>query len=196
MLSLFPPISTLPRTTTALLALVAGFSAFSTVDAADLHQHGVGQLNGAIQGDHVEIELETPGADIVGFEHTPRTAEQNKAVQDAAMTLRNGAAMFVFPAAAGCKLENAKVESSLLNDNHGKHSEKHNGDKHHGGKHEEEIHAEFHARYHFSCKDLVSHADLQYFEAFPRAKALSARTITATGQRKQRLTQKAARLIF
>jgi len=188
---LFPPFINLARTTAALLALMVGFSNFSTVDAADPHQHGVGQLNVAIQGDHVEIELETPGADIVGFEHPPRTAEQKKAVQDAARTLRNGSAIFVFPAAARCKLEKTKVESGLLEDNHETHEE-----KHHGEKHKEETHAEFHALYHFSCKNPASYTDLQYFEAFPHAKALLARTITAKGQRKQRLTRKAPRLIF
>ena len=188
---LFPPFINFARTTAALLALMVGFSNYSTVDAADPHQHGVGQLNVAIQGDHVEIELETPGADIVGFEHPPRTAEQKKAVQDAATTLRNGSAIFVFPAAARCKLEKTKVESGLLEDNHEAHEE-----KHHGEKHKEEIHAEFHALYHFSCKNPASYTDLQYFEAFPHAKALLARTITAKGQRKQRLTRKAPRLIF
>lgn len=188
---LFPPFINFARTTPALLALMVGFSNFSTVDAADPHQHGVGQLNVAIQGDHVEIELETPGADIVGFEHPPRTAEQKKAVQDAARTLRNGSAIFVFPAAARCKLEKTKVESGLLEDNHETH-----GEKHHDEKHKEEIHAEFHALYHFSCKNPASYTDLQYFEAFPHAKALLARTITAKGQRKQRLTRKAPRLIF
>ena len=188
---LFPPFINFARTTPALLALMVGFSNFSTVDAADPHQHGVGQLNVAIQGDHVEIELETPGADIVGFEHPPRTDEQKKAVQDAARTLRNGSAIFVFPAAARCKLEKTKVESGLLEDNHETH-----GEKHHDEKHKEEIHAEFHALYHFSCKNPASYTDLQYFEAFPHAKALLARTITAKGQRKQRLTRKAPRLIF
>ena len=188
---LFPPFINFARTTPALLALMVGFSNFSNVDAADPHQHGVGQLNVAIQGDHVEIELETPGADIVGFEHPPRTDEQKKAVQDAARTLRNGSAIFVFPAAARCKLEKTKVESGLLEDNHETH-----GEKHHHEKHKEEIHAEFHALYHFSCKNPASYTDLQYFEAFPHAKALLARTITAKGQRKQRLTRKAPRLIF
>ena len=188
---LFPPFINFARTTPALLALMVGFSNFSTVDAADPHQHGVGQLNVAIQGDHVEIELETPGADIVGFEHPPRTVGQKKAVQDAARTLRNGSAIFVFPAAARCKLEKTKVESGLLEDKHETH-----GEKHHHEKHKEEIHAEFHALYHFSCKNPASYTDLQYFEAFPHAKALLARTITAKGQRKQRLTRKAPRLIF
>ena len=193
---LFPPFINLARTTAALLALMVGFSNFSTVDAADPHQHGVGQLNVAIQGDHVEIELETPGADIVGFEHPPRTAEQKKAVQDAARTLRNGSAIFVFPAAARCKLEKTKVESGLLEDNHETQGEKHHDEKQHHEKHKAEIHAEFHALYHFSCKNPASYTDLQYFEAFPHAKALLARTITAKGQRKQRLTRKAPRLIF
>ena len=86
--------------------------------------------------------------------------------------------------------------SLILVERTDKIGEKHHDEKHHHEKHKEEIHAEFHALYHFSCKNPASYTDLQYFEAFPHAKALLARTITAKGQRKQRLTRKAPRLIF
>ena len=232
MVCALPPISAQPRTLAALVAMAALVSIGAPADAADPHQHGVGRLNVAVQGDEVEIELETPGADIVGFEHEPRTAEQKRAVQDAATALRDGAALFVFPAAAGCTLKEAEVEAGLLGDDHKEHGHEKHGDKHehekhgdkhghekhgdkhehekhghkehghkyaekhHGDKHDEETHAEFHAHYHFTCKNPVTHADLRYFETFPRAEALSARTLTATGQRKQKLTRKDARLKF
>ena len=204
-----PPMSAKTRTLATLVAMAAIVSIGAPAEAADPHQHGVGRLNVAVQGDQVEIELETPGADIVGFEHEPRTAAQKKAVQDAATALRDGAALFVFPAAAGCALKEAEVESGLLGDDHKehgdkhahkehghKHAEKHHDEKHHGDKHDEETHAEFHAHYHFTCKNPVTHADLRYFETFPRAEALTARTLTASGQRKQKLTRKDARLKF
>ncbi len=222
-----PPMSAKPRTLATLVAMAAIVSIGAPAEAADPHQHGVGRLNVAVQGDQVEIELETSGADIVGFEQEPRTAAQKKAVQDAATALRDGAALFVFPAAAGCALKEAEVESGLLGDDHKehgdkhghkehgdkhghekhsdkhahkehghKHAEKHHDEKHHGDKHDEETHAEFHAHYHFTCKNPVTHADLRYFETFPRAEALTARTLTASGQRKQKLTRKDARLKF
>ena len=217
----FLQISRASRPVAAIFGLAAAFYVAFPASGADPHQHGVGQRNVAVEGNDVEIELETPGTDIVGFEHTPRTKAQKKAVQDAAKALRDGAALFVFPAAAGCTFKEAEVESGLLADAHEKHGDKHRDEKHHGKKHshekhhdekhhgkkhdhekhhgekhDEETHAEFHAHYHFTCKNPVTHADLRYFETFPRAEALSARLLTASGQSKQKLTRKAARLKF
>ena len=44
------------------------------------HKHGVSQLNVGVSGSKVEIELASPGVDIVGFEHKPSTAEQKERV--------------------------------------------------------------------------------------------------------------------
>ena len=202
----FPPHSAQTKKIAALFGIAAIFSVTATANSADPHQHGVGKLNVAVQGDHLEIEIETPGADIVGFENKPKTEEQRRLVQDAAKALRDAGALFVFPATAGCILKDAEVESDLLvfdRGNHGDkhHSEKHHDDKHHdekhhSDKHDEEVHAEFHAHYHFVCKNPITHVDLRYFEMFPRAEVLSAQTLTATGQRKQKLTRKDARLNF
>ena len=197
----FPPYSAQTKKIAALFGIAAIFSVTATANSADPHQHGVGKLNVAVQGDHLEIEIETPGADIVGFENKPKTEEQRRLVQDAAKALRDAGALFVFPATAGCILKDAEVESDLLvfdRGNHGDkhHSEKHHDEKHHSDKHDEEVHAEFHAHYHFVCENPLTHVDLRYFEMFPRAEVLSAQTLTATGQRKQKLTRKDARLNF
>jgi len=202
----FPPYSAQTKKIAALFGIAAIFSVTATANSADPHQHGVGKLNVAVQGDHLEIEIETPGADIVGFENKPKTEEQRRLVQDAAKDLRDAGALFVFPATAGCILKDAEVKSDLLvfnRGNHGDkhHSEKHHDDKHHdekhhSDKHDEETHAEFHAHYHFVCKNPLTHVDLRYFEMFPRAEVLSAQTLTATGQRKQKLTRKDTRLNF
>ena len=47
------------------------------------HVHGHGTVNLVIEGNKLAIELEAPGADIVGFEHPARTAEQTAAVDAA-----------------------------------------------------------------------------------------------------------------
>ena len=47
------------------------------------HQHGHGTLNIAIEGGRVSMELDVPGADIVGFEHAPSTKAQRTAVDKA-----------------------------------------------------------------------------------------------------------------
>ena len=72
---------------TALLAclpLIVGSIAL-TADTkhreAGAHAHGHGKVNIAIEGQRLSIELEAPGADIVGFEHEAKTAAEKAAVK-------------------------------------------------------------------------------------------------------------------
>ena len=89
------------------------------------HQHGVGSLDIAIEGDEVHARLTAPADDIVGFEHAPRTDAQKAAVDDAAKLLKDGLAVLGPASEAGCKLTAAKVSSALLGD-----EDHHEGDGH------------------------------------------------------------------
>lgn len=191
------------------LGLLAGFLAApvaAPVGAAErehgAHEHGVGQLNVAIEGDEVEIELIAPGADIVGFEHEAETEADKAAVAEAAALLADGPAIFVFPDGAACALEEAEVESALLEGEHAheehadeKHSDEEHAHEEHAGE-EGESHSEFHAHYHFECGNpgALDHIEVRYFEHFPNAEELDVQTITDDGQGAQELTAEAARL--
>jgi Protein of unknown function (DUF2796) len=41
------------------------------------HEHGVAELNLALDGKELWIEFSSPAVNLVGFEHTPGNAEQN-----------------------------------------------------------------------------------------------------------------------
>ncbi len=155
------------------------------------HVHGVGKLNVAVDGQAVEIELIAPGADIVGFEHAPETAEDKAAVEGAAATLKDGEGLFAFPPSAECRLEEAEVESPLLD---------HDGEKahEHGEAHEGDGHAEFQAHYHFVCRqpDRLTHVDIRVFERFRAAQELEVQLISPRGQGATDLTPSSARLKF
>lgn len=190
----------------AAAALLAGlFVAANPASAAERehgpHEHGVGQLSLAVEGNTVEIEITAPGADIVGFEHAAETEADRAALAAAAARLKDAIALFRFPSKADCRLEEAEVHSALLDGAHGHekghaHEKGHDHDKAHG--HGAEAHAEFRAHYHFRCADpaALSHVDLGYFTAFPAARELEARTITAKGQGAQELTADRPRLTF
>ena len=191
------------------LGLLAGLLAAPVaplVSAAErehgAHEHGVGQLNVAIEGDEVEIELIAPGADIVGFEHEAETEADKAAVAEAAALLADGPAIFVFPDGAACALEEAEVESALLEGEHAhedhadeKHAHEEHAHEEHAGE-EGESHSEFHAHYHFECGNpgALDHIEVRYFEHFPNAEELDVQTITDDGQGAQELTAEAARL--
>lgn len=104
------------------------------------HEHGVGQLNVAVEGAEVEIELIAPGADIVGFEHEAETEADKAAVAKAAALLADGPAIFVFPDGAACALEEAEVESAMLEDEHA--HEEHAHEEHAHEEHAHEEHAD------------------------------------------------------
>lgn len=172
----------------ALALIVYGEGLTPAHGANKAHQHGVGHMNIAIEAQNVEIELEIPGADLVGFEHKATTPAQKQAIKEAAVNLKNGNILFTFPAAAECRMVEVEVESPLLDS---KEAHKHDH------AHEDE-HAEFHAHYHFKCEkpDQLTHLDVQYFKTFPAAHELSVQIISASGQASQRLTPNAARLKF
>ena len=179
------------RSALILLALAADAAAAERERAA--HVHGVARLNVAIEGQTVEMELMSPGADIVGFEHAPETAAQRAAVVSAAAALEDGAALFAFPPEAGCRLSRAEVESALLDRDHGE------GEAHEpGAEVEREAHAEFEAEYRFRCErpDRLSHVDVRLFELFPAARALVVQSISPRGQSAEELTPSSARLKF
>lgn len=101
--------------TLALLAATALVSpAFAeSTRQLDAHEHGVGQLNIAIDGTTVAMELTAPGADIVGFEYAPTSAEDRAAVEAAIATLAKPLDLFVMPAAAECTVTEASAELEL-----------------------------------------------------------------------------------
>ncbi|NKB22382.1 MAG: DUF2796 domain-containing protein [Alphaproteobacteria bacterium] len=185
--------------------LVWSFNSLTTAVAEEgAHQHGVSHLNIAIEGNHLEMELIVPGSDAVGFEHSPSTTEDRKAVQAAAKNFKDGMQLFVFSAAANCRFEHTKLQSSLL--------DKHSGHKHHAHKKHDhakhssrqdkkaskEPHAEFHVHYHIECANpgKLTYIDARFFKSFPSAQKLVTRWVTARGQGAATLTPAKTRLTF
>lgn len=104
----------------------------------DAHEHGVGQLSMAIEGNKIAMELHAPGADIVGFEYAAASTEDLTAIDDALAVLGKPLEVFVFPAAAGCSVVEAEAE--LEGDDHDDHDEEghdDHGDEDHDEGHED-----------------------------------------------------------
>ena len=53
----------------------------------DAHEHGVAQLDIAMDGQQIAMELHAPGADIVGFEYAAESADDRAAVDNAVAAL-------------------------------------------------------------------------------------------------------------
>jgi len=166
-----------------LAVAVAAFSMPTVGIAAErghgAHIHGVSRLSLAVEGNRLELELEAPGADVVGFEHALRTPADAAAIARAADSLKAGKGLFAFPPVAACSLESVRVQSPKSG--------------------EESGHTEFRAEYTFRCDrpDALTQIDAAgFFTRFPAAREIEARAITTRGQHAGELTPRAAKLAF
>ncbi|MEO0854891.1 MAG: DUF2796 domain-containing protein [Cyanobacteria bacterium J06648_11] len=182
----------------------------------DSHVHGITNLNVALEGNTLAIEMESPAANIVGFEHRPETAEQEQAIADALEQLEAGDLAFVLPDAAGCALLEADARTSFEEDDHGdhgddkhaEHDDEHGHDEHddehaeHGDEHDEhadgEVHSEILADYRFECASpaQLTEMDVTLFEQFPGIEEIEVQFVGETGQTAVELTPAQSQLSF
>lgn len=183
----------------ALLALLATPAFAETARELDAHEHGVGELNIAVDGDTVAMEFHAPGADIVGFEYEAKSAEDRAAIDAAVALLAKPLDLFVLPAAAECSVTKAsaglEAEEDHDDHDHEKHAsdekhEDHDHEEHAEGEHHDDhadhaeaSHTEFHAEYALTCgnTDALSGIEFAYFDMFENALELEVQIISASG---------------
>jgi hypothetical protein len=105
----------------------------------DAHEHGVGQLNIAFDGQQIAMELHAPGADIVGFEYAAESDEDRAAIDAAIATLNAPLALFGLPDAAGCSVTEASAGLESEED-HDDHADEHGDEEHVHDDHGDEKH--------------------------------------------------------
>ena len=181
----------------------------------EAHEHGVAHMNVAFEGNELYIELISPAANIVGFEHQPRTQEHKDAVTAAIKKLEAGEKLFAFPSGVGGRLVKSKVHTDINNDSGhesdetkshehdemsreaGNEAEKHGHEDHqHGDEHES--HSEFKAEYHFVCKNpkKLEHIDVLLLSVFPGIEQIKVQLLTGTEQTALELTATKKKILF
>ncbi len=186
--------------TAVSLTFLAASAAQAEARELGAHQHGHGALNIAFEGGVVAMELEAPGADIVGFEHPAETAEDRAMVDAAIAQLAKPLDLFLFPAAAGCTVTAANVallgDDADHEDHSDEHKEEHKDEHAHDDDHKDEhaheghsdeaggeSHTEFHAEYALACADpkAIDAIEFVYFDLFPNAAELDIQMISDKG---------------
>lgn len=105
-----------------LVMLMASAAAVGQTKQQHAHAHGAAKINIGIEGSGGTVEFESAADPVIGFEHKPRTAADQKKV-DAALTMLKTrfAEMMILPAALGCKFQNTKAQFDV----DGQHAEVH-----------------------------------------------------------------------
>lgn len=170
----------------ALAALTSAAVADEGRREMKAHEHGRGKLDIAIEGNRVTLELDTPAADILGFESAATTPEQKAAVAEAKARLAEPLKLFVLPAAAGCTVARSEVEIDV--EDHSDHAAK-------PGDHAHE-HADVEAEYELTCTAPAALTSIafDFFQAFKGAQSLEVSLITDKGQTSRSVTREKPRL--
>ena len=181
----------------ALLPLAAAQAHDHEHGSLGKHEHGVATLNVALEGSTLEIELESPAMNIVGFEHAATSDADKKTVAAARALLEKPLALFALPAAASCSLSEHEVRSPLFGNAEAEadhdHDEHADGDDHH---HE---HSDIDADYSFTCKQPgeLKTLDLSaFYKQFPATQKINVQLIGPSGQQGVESTPANPRLTF
>ncbi|WIE49966.1 DUF2796 domain-containing protein [Pseudomonas sp. GM17] len=163
------------------------------------HEHGVARLNAALDGQTLELELESPAMNLVGFEHAASTDADKAKVAAVRAQLEKPLALFSLPPAAGCVVAQQELESPLFGDKPEDHDEDHDDAKNAGGHEHHHEHSEIHAHYQFTCATpgALKNLDLaDVFKTFPATQKIQVQLISPSGQQGVEATSKAASLKF
>ena len=158
----------------------------------DKHEHGVGELNIAIDSNMIALEFMLPGADIVGFEYKAKSDEDLAKIENALLVLENYENLFALTKNSKCVL--ADLDYHLSGEEHDEHAdeehdehadEEHDehADEEHEEHAEEESHTEFYAKYSFKCDNikLLDKVEFSYFKTFPNSSELEVQFVSDIG---------------
>ena len=155
----------------------------------DAHEHGLASLNVALDGQTLEIQLQSPAMNLVGFEHEAKSDADKAKVAAARQHLEQPQALFALPIEAKCALQDSELDSPLLGGH--AHDEHEHADEH--------GHSDIDASYRFACANAEALQTLElgsFFGTFPGTEKLEVQLIGPSGQQGAELTPSNSRLSF
>ena len=159
-------------------------------DSLGAHEHGVASLNAALDGNLLELQLESPAMNLVGFEHAAKSDADKAKVAAAKRELEQPITLFALNS-GDCKATEVELESPLFGDADADHDHDHHA---HEGEH-----SDIHAHYRFECAKAneLKQLDLaELFKRFPATEKIQVQLIGPNGQQGVELTPAQPRLSF
>ena len=153
----------------------------------DAHEHGAAQLNVVLEGKALELQLESPAMNLVGFEHAAKSDADKAKVAAARSQLEQPQALFGL-SAGDCTISKQELESPLFAEH--KHGEHHDHDSEH---------SDIHAHYSLDCQKPEELKQLnlgELFKRFPATEKIQVQLIGPNGQQGLELTPAQPTLSF
>ncbi|WP_448679071.1 DUF2796 domain-containing protein [Pseudomonas nicosulfuronedens] len=157
------------------------------------HEHGVAELNVALDGKSLELEMDSPAMNFVGFEHAATSDADKATVAAVQAQLKQPLQLLALPASAQCSVQSVELSSPLFGDapkaeDHDHEHEHADGDH---DEHEGHQHADIDAHYQLTCaqpQDLASLDFAPLFKRFPATQKIQVQLIGPSGQQGAELT--------
>jgi len=164
------------------------------------HEHGVASLNVALDGNTLELELDSPAMNLVGFEHAASSDADKATVARVREQLADPRTLFILNDAARCSVTQQTLESPLFGQAPAAHEHAHEKPDVHAHEHEHEHeHSDIHAHYALTCTTpgALTQLDLApLFQHFPATRTLHVQLIGPNGQKGLEATATQAKVAF
>jgi hypothetical protein len=184
--------------TVAIAALLAGAlwaqPALAHSKNPGAHQHGVAKLALALDGETLELTLESPLDNVLGFERAPRTDRERQAVRQMAQRFHSGELFTPTPAAQctviGAELASTALDPVLLAPAPAATTTATTAAPA-ASKSTDDGHADLEATVRYRCRqpDALKAVDVGLFKTFTRMRQIDAAVVTGSAQRGMRLTR-------
>ena len=161
----------------------------------DAHEHGSAQLNVVLDGKMLELQLDSPAMNLVGFEHAAKSDADKAKVAAARSQLEQPQVLFGLNA-GDCNISKQELESPLFAKHADTHKHKHDHD--HEKSHDSE-HSDIHAHYTLDCQKPEELKQLnlgELFKRFPATEKIQVQLIGPNGQQGLELTPAQPTLSF
>lgn len=152
------------------------------------HVHGLAHLQVALAGADLEIVFRSPAANIIGFEHAPATAAEQRALAAALERFRDAEQMLRLDPAAECSPRQARVEhtgtgAGNADASHHQHEHGHGHDSGHAPE-TDAGHSEIQAHYRFVCQSpqRLQNLSVDLLQEFPGIETLEVQVVTPERQ--------------
>ena len=156
----------------------------------DAHLHGYVELTVALENSGLEIHLESPAINIIGFEHKATSKAQLQTIERARQTLEAPAKLFSFNG-GDCALKRATADFPALTEHHAHHDDEH---EHNKEEHDtdEESHSEITAHFEYGCAQdkEINTITVNLIDHFPTIEKIKAMWVTDVKQGTVELTAK------
>jgi hypothetical protein len=182
-----------------VLVLCGAMFVAANAGAAPAHVHGIARLDIAIDGEALQLSLESPLANLVGFEHAPSNAQETQAVSAMVLRFSRPEELFAPSPAARCSVKSIQLSSPVIDAKllavPGVPAPPPAAA---GAPHDEDGHAELEVQIAFRCErpGELKRLEARIFSAFPAMLQLDVQVVTPSRQSAAKLTAKSNAIAF